>query len=244
MVDAAVSWADYMAAMQAVDRACVFGIRFKNGHMPAGAEGAGVQWQGDVNADTAAFARAHPEKLVGFMSVHPDEGDVVAEIERCATDLGLKGIKLGPNYQVFDPLGPAALRIYQLAERHGLPILLHQGASPVREAPLRFAHPLVMDEVAIRFPELRVVLCLRNPLEVALSLKHRDDFSYAQSLALWKAHNESVLGATSADKRLVTHYESYFDDGPGEGSWLCFFNSLALERYVNRRQLTSTGGAQ
>jgi predicted TIM-barrel fold metal-dependent hydrolase len=87
-----------MDAMQTVDRACVFGIRYKGGQMPAAPEGAGMQWHGDVNAETAAFVHAHPEKLVGFMSVHPEEGDVVAEIERCVTDLGLKGIKLGPNY--------------------------------------------------------------------------------------------------------------------------------------------------
>ena len=80
------------------------------------------------------------------------------ELERARGDLGLKGIKLGPNYQVFDPLGDAALRVYELAERHGLPILFHQGASPVREAPLRYAHPLLMDEIAIRFPELRIVM--------------------------------------------------------------------------------------
>ena len=28
----------------------------------------------------------------------------------------------------------------------------------MREAPLRYAHPLLMDEIAIRFPELRVVM--------------------------------------------------------------------------------------
>ena len=158
VVDAAVSWADYMAAMQAVDRACVFGIRFKNGHMPPGSEGAGVQWQGDVNADTAAFVRAHPEKLIGFMSVHPEEGDVVAEIERCVADLGLKGIKLGPNYQGFDPLCREARLVYETAQRLGLPILFHQGTSPMRSAPIRYAHPLVMDEVAMAFPELRIVM--------------------------------------------------------------------------------------
>jgi predicted TIM-barrel fold metal-dependent hydrolase len=144
--------------MEPVDRACVFGIRFKGGQMPASGEGAGVQWQGNVNASTAAFVRAHPDKLVGFMSVHPEEGDAIAEIERCVADLGLKGIKLGPNYQNFDPLGEPARRVYETAQRLGLPILFHQGTSPMRTAPLRYAHPLVMDEVAMAFPELRIVM--------------------------------------------------------------------------------------
>lgn len=156
--DSCVSWADFMTAMETVDRACVFGLRFKGGQMPAGDEGAGIEWQGDINSSTAEFVRAHPHKLIGFMSVHPDEGDVVAEIERCAADLGLKGIKLGPNYQDFDPLGPGARRVYETAVRLRLPILFHQGTSPMRTAPLRYAHPLVMDEVAIAFPELRIVM--------------------------------------------------------------------------------------
>src|SRR5689334_1754853 len=82
VVEAAVSWADFMTAMAPVDRACVFGIRFKGGALLAGREGAGVQWVGNVNDQTAAFARTFPDKLIGFMSVHPEEGDAVQEIER------------------------------------------------------------------------------------------------------------------------------------------------------------------
>ena len=102
--------------------------------------------------------RAAPERRIGFLSVHPEVPGAEDELERARTELALRGIKLGPNYQIFDPLGESALRIYGLAERHGLPILFHQGASPLREAPLRYAHPLLMDEIAMRFPELRVVM--------------------------------------------------------------------------------------
>jgi predicted TIM-barrel fold metal-dependent hydrolase len=158
LVEAAVSWDDYLAAMQPVDRACVFGIRFKGGDMPGGREGAGVRWQGNVNDQTAEFVRSYPQKLIGFVSVHPDEGDPVQEIERCVYDLGLRGMKLGPNYQGFDPLGASAFRVYEAAQRLRLPILFHQGTSPMRSAPLRYAHPLAMDEIAMAFPELRVVM--------------------------------------------------------------------------------------
>jgi predicted TIM-barrel fold metal-dependent hydrolase len=158
VVESAFSWADFLSAMENVDHACVFGIRFKGGAMPAGREGAGVQWTGNVNDQTARFAHAHPDKLIGFMSVHPDEDDAVQEIERCVHDLGLRGIKLGPNYQGFDPLSSSAFNVYAAAQRLGLPILFHQGTSPMRTAPLRYAHPLVMDEIAMAFPELRIVM--------------------------------------------------------------------------------------
>jgi uncharacterized protein len=144
-VQANVSWDDYLGAMRPVDRACVFGIRMRGD--PA-----------NVNDHVAAFVRAHPEKLVGFVSVHPEEAGALAELERGVHELGFKGLKLGPNYQGFDPLGKPAQQVYAACVRLGIPILFHQGTSPVRDAPLKYAHPLLMDEVAMAFPELRIVM--------------------------------------------------------------------------------------
>jgi predicted TIM-barrel fold metal-dependent hydrolase len=111
-----------------------------------------------VNDITAEFVTDAPGSRIGFSSVHPDASGALAELDRSAGDLGLKGIKLGPNYQDFDPLSPNALAVYGWAQANGQPILFHQGTSPIRAAPLRYAHPLVMDEIAIRFPELRIVM--------------------------------------------------------------------------------------
>jgi uncharacterized protein len=143
VVEAAVSWADYMAAMEPVDRACVFGIRLKGGEMPAGREGAGVQWVGNVNDQAAAFCRAYPDKLIGFMSVHPDEGDALQEVERCVKELGLRGSKLGPKYQGFDPLGTAAFQVYAAAQRPSLPI------PELRVVMAHMGHPWHADTIAV-----------------------------------------------------------------------------------------------
>ena len=59
---------------------------------------------------------------------------------------------------------------------------------------------------------LKVVVCLRNPLEVALSLRSRGCSSYKLGLSLWTTYNESMLQATSPDQRVVTHYVESFDD--------------------------------
>ena len=146
-VTATTTWADYAEAFADVEVSVAFTIaRNRVEVVPA------------LNDDAAAFVADAPTRRIGFLSIHPEVDGALDELERARADLGLKGIKLGPNYQVFDPLGEPALRVYALAERHGLPVLFHQGASPVREAPLRYAHPLLMDEIAIRFPELRVVM--------------------------------------------------------------------------------------
>jgi predicted TIM-barrel fold metal-dependent hydrolase len=146
-VAATTTWADYEHAFADVEVSAAFTIARDRTRVDRA-----------LNDRVAEFAAAAPTRRIGFLSVHPEVDGALEELERARTDLGLKGIKLGPNYQVFDPLGDAALRVYEIAERHGLPVLFHQGASPVREAPLRYAHPLLMDEIAIRYPELRVVM--------------------------------------------------------------------------------------
>ena len=148
------TYSDFFKAMEPVDRVISFGIA-----MPADRPAViGEKDMKKVNDATAALVARAPEKVIGFMSIHPDEPTALDEMERAYGDLKLRGLKLGPNYQNFDPLGENARRIYSRAQEMKLPVLFHQGASPIREAPIRYAHPLVMDEIAILFPELRIVM--------------------------------------------------------------------------------------
>lgn len=159
-VDSVYNWAEFLEAQEPCDKTIVFGVAWHPGEVTGGVNG--VDEPGDVavgvNNVTATFVKAHPHKLIGFMSVHPHDPHALEEIERSRTDLGLKGIKMGANYQIFDPLESRALAIYREAERHGLPILFHIGTSPVRMAPIRYAHPLVVDEIAMRYPDLKIIM--------------------------------------------------------------------------------------
>ncbi|GAA1551836.1 hypothetical protein GCM10009789_01940 [Kribbella sancticallisti] len=147
------SWADYDEAMAAADVSIVFNIAVDD---PLAATGLSYPPE-RCNDATAEFVADNPTKRIGFMSVNPARPGALEEADR-ARSLGLVGVKLGPNYQDFDPLGQAALRFYEYCQRHSLPILFHQGASPMRHAPLRYTYPLVTDEVALRFPKLRIVM--------------------------------------------------------------------------------------
>jgi len=172
------SWDEYDAAFAAadVDVSIVFDI---------------ARWtpgvdQRTFNDPTAAFAAQAPKKRIGFMAVHPLAPGVLDEIERCVNVLGLKGIKLGPNYQNFDPLGPEAERVFADAERRALPIVFHQGTSPIPDAPLRYTQPLLMDEIAMRHPELRIVMAHMGhpwqPDTIAVIRKHPNVYADVSGL--------------------------------------------------------------
>ena len=73
-------------------------------------------------------------------------------------DLDIKGIKLGPNYQDFHPHSIEAMKLYSRLENDNIPILFHQGTSPVTNAPLEYSHPRYIDKIATVFPNLKMIV--------------------------------------------------------------------------------------
>jgi len=63
-------------------------------------------------------------------------------------------------------------------------------------------------------PAMRVIVCLRNPLEVADSLRARGYTSERFGLSLWEAYYRAIEETVDSSFALVTHYESFLAD-PG-----------------------------
>ncbi|HET8863790.1 MAG TPA: hypothetical protein VFM94_11130 [Solirubrobacterales bacterium] len=84
-------------------------------------------------------------------------------------------------------------------------------------------------------PDLRHVICLRNPLDVALSLQKRDGMAVEQGLELWRAYASASLVNTADRPRELVPYEAYFDDAEAV--------STRLARFVGREGAFATGGA-
>lgn len=65
-------------------------------------------------------------------------------------------------------------------------------------------------------PSLNFVVCIRNPLEVAHSLFVRGDSKAASQFQLWQHYYQQILAATTESSRIVTHYQSYFENARAE----------------------------
>lgn len=63
-------------------------------------------------------------------------------------------------------------------------------------------------------PGLRYVICVRNPVDVANSLRARegDGHSWERGVEDWLRHVSLALAHTSTRPRLVLHYEDFFPD--------------------------------
>ena len=65
-------------------------------------------------------------------------------------------------------------------------------------------------------PGLKTLIVVRNPLEVAHSMRERNGTSYSFGLRLWEIYNRRLLEAAGARERLITDYDSFFKNPEAE----------------------------
>jgi len=75
-------------------------------------------------------------------------------------------------------------------------------------------------------PGMRTLIMVRNPLEVAYSMKERNGTSYSFGLRLWEIYNRRVIETASRQERLVTHYDLFFQDPESEVRRIAHFIGL------------------
>ena len=126
------------------------------------------------------------ERLTGFASVDPNRPDAIERLVNAVENLGLRGLKLGPAYQQFDPWSAAALGLLEVADHYRLPVLWHQGTTFVSQAWLEVAQPYRLDKVARRFPDLPMWIAhLGHPwCEEAASVVRKHEHLFADISAL------------------------------------------------------------
>jgi hypothetical protein len=76
----------------------------------------------------------------------------------------VKGIKLYPGYDRYAINDPSLEAVFRVAAKHDVPVMIHCGDTFARDAKVRMAHPLLVDDVAVDYPDVRFVIChLGNP---------------------------------------------------------------------------------
>lgn len=110
------------------------------------------------NEAVAAWCAESP-RLIPFASINPHLTlNPAAELRRLVTDQGFRGLKLYPTYQYFYPNDPLVYPIYAAAQDLGIPITFHTGSSVFKGSRLKYGDPLFLDDVAVDFPDLVLVM--------------------------------------------------------------------------------------
>ncbi len=151
------------------------------------------------NEYVAEYCRSDPGKLIAFACVDPHDHDALVELKECVGNLGMRGLKTSPIYQGYAPMDERMLPIYRFCEDNGVPILTHHGTTFPRRALVKWAHPQQLEQVALAFPELRIIIAhLGHPWEVetiSMMRKHPHIYSDVSGLFYrpWQLYNSLML---------------------------------------------------
>jgi len=203
-LDLTVRFEAFMEDMAPFERVVVFGLKGR----------ATGYWVPDEFV--AEFVQRAPEKLVGFASCDPTQAGCVEGLRHAIEQLGLVGVKMGPIYANFDPRDEGCYPVYEYCQSRGVPIMFHTGTTFNHAARLEFGRPWLFDEVAIRYPGLRICLAhVGHPFcEECLVVIRKHPHVYADIAALyyrpWQFYNLMI----AAQEYRVTHKLLFGTDYP------------------------------
>lgn len=119
-----------------------------------------------ANEEVAEACAEHSDILIPFASIDPHKGKTgVREARRMVRDFGIRGFKFHPTMQGFYPNDRMAYELYQVIADEGGVALFHTGQTGVGAGMsggngmrLKYSNPIFLDDVAVDFPDLTIVL--------------------------------------------------------------------------------------
>ena len=114
---------------------------------------------GNVRTETVLdICAVVPDFLIPFASVHPLLDTQPALLLENYIRRGAAGLKLYPSYQFYYPNDRRVYPLYEVCSRAGIPVLMHIGSSVIPGTRLKYCDPLHLDDVAVDFPDLNIVM--------------------------------------------------------------------------------------
>ncbi len=104
----------------------------------------------NINDYIAGLVRQYPEKFIGFATIHPACESLDEELARIRM-LGLKGIKIHPDFQQLQVDSPEMITLFRKIG-NDLPVLIHAG-----DGRFQFSNPCRIANLHRLVPELTVI---------------------------------------------------------------------------------------
>lgn len=104
-----------------------------------------------INEYIAKNVNENPTRFFGLGTLHPDSKDILGDVEHLI-ELGLKGVKLHPDFQKIALDDSRCMKIFSLCEQKSLPVLLHTG-----DKRYDYSNPDRLKRVLEAFPNLCVI---------------------------------------------------------------------------------------
>jgi uncharacterized protein len=139
-------------------------------------------------AESRTLSAASGGRLRSVPTVDPTRGEeaVRAAVALWEGEPSIAAVKLFPGYRSFYPHDARLAPLYEFAHRRNVPVMVHQGDTLDRKGLVKFARPIELDEVAVRYSDVRFVLChFGNPwVEEAAEVVYKNENMYVDTSGL------------------------------------------------------------
>ncbi|MBK7642152.1 MAG: amidohydrolase family protein [Planctomycetes bacterium] len=146
-----------------------------------------------ITSYKADLDRPSVEELLNLLTEHPRitlveglrwRGEARTDLfhlEERIRDGLVKGIKLYPGYDNYAINDASLESVFRIAAKYGVPVMIHTGDTYSKTAKVRMAHPLLVDDVAVDYPDVKFVMChLGNPwFQDAAEVLYKNDNVFA-----------------------------------------------------------------
>jgi predicted TIM-barrel fold metal-dependent hydrolase len=112
------------------------------------------------------FANKYPDRFWVAGSADPEDtnDETLAALEADLSSGAIRAIKFYIGYRHYYPDDDRCVPVYELAMKYDTPVIFHTGDCVSTMARLKFSHPLTIDDLAFRFPSLKIVMAhMGNP---------------------------------------------------------------------------------
>jgi hypothetical protein len=111
-----------------------------------------------LNKRVAKLIQLYPEKFVGIAGVDPRDGMIaLREFERAVREDGLKGLNLQVPFQGLSAIDRRCYPFYAKCVELGVPVAIHVGVHFDTAFTITQNNPVLLDEIACDFPDLKIV---------------------------------------------------------------------------------------
>lgn len=160
------------------------------------------------NLEVLELMRLAPERVIGQYVPNVFEAPELLQekLREAFEELGFRGIKFHPWLSALPANDPLLHPVFEFAARHGLSVLFHSGTAPL-------ATPLLVADIAMRYPEVPVIMGHMGKHELYLDTIPAARLSENVYLEISGCEIQALL--EKAVRELGAQRLLFGDDGPG-----------------------------
>jgi uncharacterized protein len=162
------------------------------------------------NAYVGEVCERHPDRLIGFASVHPAEERAVETFVEAVNRWNLRGLKLHPRFQGVSAADPRVAALVEKAAELDLPVAID--ALLWKPTPLTVQMPINIDTVCKAVPGARIMIT------------HAGGLHFMDAFAVAIANPNTYLEISTS--------LTYFHDTPFEDQFLFVLKKLGPRRVI------------